>query len=644
MQVMNNVLQGTFGLKSFRPGQEQVIQRLLDGESALAIFPTGAGKSLCYQLPAVMLDGLTLVVSPLIALMKDQLDALRRKGVPAARLDSSLSAAASREVYAALRENKLKMLYVAPERLGNERFLETLSKVPLSLMAVDEAHCISEWGHNFRPDYMKLADLARDLNIPRVLALTATATPDVATSVAKAFNIPVEGVIRSSAYRPNLHMLMQPGPAEERFEKLVPLLGKGPAIVYVTTQRSAEDLARRLSEAGVKALPYHAGLESERRSIVQDQFMESDSLAVVATIAFGMGVDKANIRTVVHYNLPKSPENYAQEIGRAGRDGEVSQCVLLASPDDRITLENFTYGDTPTEEALRGLLEELMHGGEEFDISVYDLAAKHDIRQLVTETVLTYLELDGILKATVPFYAEYRWTWLKARESTLGRMDADRAALLRKVFTCAQEARKWTRLDVTSCSRKINEPRPKIISALNHLEELGAVELTTAGVRQGYKRLKTDLNVEELVQELQARFALREVRDLKRLNDMEALIHDQGCTTRGLLHYFGEELEKPCGTCGVCTGHPPAAAPDARPPVDEEAIAIIKRVDHRRLRSLAHPRQLTRFLCGLSSPASTKDRLSRDTDFGLLSALPFPAVLAAVEEFSQPRQWESTPV
>ncbi|MCW5872917.1 MAG: ATP-dependent DNA helicase RecQ, partial [Candidatus Eremiobacteraeota bacterium] len=345
---MQNILQSTFGLQHFRPGQEAVIQRLLSGGSALAIFPTGAGKSLCYQLPAVALEGLTLVISPLIALMKDQLDALRQRGVAAARLDSSLTAEQTRGVYSDLRQNRLKLLYIAPERLGNERFLETLKLLPIALLAVDEAHCISEWGHNFRPDYMKLARLARVLQVPRVLALTATATPAVAESIARAFDIPAEGIIRSPFHRPNLHLEMQPGRADTRNQRLLSALQPGPNIVYVTLQRTAEEVARFLSSHGRPAVAYHAGLEAEQRSRIQDEYMASPEGVVVATIAFGMGVDKADIRSVIHYNLPKSIENYAQEIGRAGRDGEVSRCTLLAAPEDAIALENFTFGDTPT--------------------------------------------------------------------------------------------------------------------------------------------------------------------------------------------------------------------------------------------------------------------------------------------------------
>lgn len=625
---MQKILQSTFGLESFRPGQEEVIGRLMAGQSALAIFPTGAGKSLCYQLPGVALDGLTLVISPLIALMKDQLDALQRRGIAAARLDSSLGAEATRNVYSDLRENKLKLLYIAPERLGNERFLETLKELPIALLAVDEAHCISEWGHNFRPDYMKLARLAKELKVPRILALTATATPAVAESIAAAFDIPPEGIVRSGFHRPNLHLRMQPGPSTDRDRRLLPALQPGPNIVYTTLQRTSEEVARYLRSEGFEAVAYHAGLESDARARIQDEFMASDQGIVVATIAFGMGVDKSDIRSVIHYNLPKSIENYAQEIGRAGRDGLVSRCTLLAAPEDTIALENFTFGDTPTPQALQGLLDEVLGAGDNFDVSVYNLSQRHDIRNLVVDTILTYLELDGVLQSTQPFFSEYKVTWLHARVEVMKRFDAARVQFLDRVLACGKEGRKWMSLDVHQTAQKIKEPRERIIKALNYLEEQGHVQLQATGVRKGYRRLRAEVDVQSLVD----RFKVREERDLIRLQQMLALTRDHGCTSRALLNYFGENLVEDCGACGNCLGQHPS---DVLPPhveLTEEHRERIRRVRMQKHPALAHPRQLTRFLCGLTSPATGAARLGRHPDFGALAELRFLQVLEAVSQ------------
>jgi ATP-dependent DNA helicase RecQ len=344
-------LRNVFGFDAFRPGQEAVIQRLLHGKSALALFPTGSGKSLCFQLPALHLDGLTLVVSPLIALMKDQIDFLQAHGIAAARLDSSVGVEEIRHIDAELRAGQLKLLYVAPERFSNERFLHKLRGVKLALMVIDEAHCISEWGHNFRPDYLKLARLSRALPAERVLALTATATPAVAADICREFAIEKEAFIHTGFYRPNLFLRTAQCARAEQLDLLTRRLKenpRGPTIVYVTLQRTAERVAASLAQRGLLARAYHAGMEMVEREAVQNWFMRSSDAIVVATIAFGMGIDKADIRYVYHFNLPKSLENYSQEIGRAGRDGKKAECEMLVCADDAIVLENFSYGDTPS--------------------------------------------------------------------------------------------------------------------------------------------------------------------------------------------------------------------------------------------------------------------------------------------------------
>lgn len=298
---IKHCLQEKFGFSTFRPGQETVIATLLAGRSSLAIFPTGAGKSLCYQLPALLLDGLTLVISPLIALMKDQVDALQARGIAAARLDSSIGAAEVQSIYRQIDAGTLKLLYIAPERLANERFLQRLRGQSIDLLAIDEAHCISEWGHNFRPEYMKIARLAQELEVGRVLALTATATPAVAADIRRAFAITESDEIRTSFHRPNLHLRVTPCPAPQRRDLLLQRLragAGGATIVYVTLQRTAEEVANFLTAAGIAANAYHAGMKNEERSAVQDNFMAGNLQVVVATIAFGMGIDKADIRVM----------------------------------------------------------------------------------------------------------------------------------------------------------------------------------------------------------------------------------------------------------------------------------------------------------------------------------------------------------
>ena len=370
MATPADVLQEVFGFEHFRPGQADVIEHVLAGRSAAAVFPTGSGKSLCYQLPALMLPGLTLVVSPLIALMKDQVDQLKARGVAAERLDSSLTAEEVGALMAALRSGHIKLLYVAPERFNNERFREALQQLRVSLFAVDEAHCISEWGHNFRPDYLKLAGFAKTCRAERMLALTATATPQVLADICRGFAIAPACAVRTGFYRQNLTVLTTSIDAANRDAVLCERLAhrpRGPTIIYVTLQRTAEAVAATLTAAGYEARAYHAGMADDARTATQEWFMQADNGVVVATIAFGMGIDKANIRYVYHYNLPKSLENFSQEIGRAGRDGLPSTCEMFVCPEDLNALENFAYGDTPGLPSVQTFLSEIFTLGDEFD-------------------------------------------------------------------------------------------------------------------------------------------------------------------------------------------------------------------------------------------------------------------------------------
>jgi ATP-dependent DNA helicase RecQ len=546
-----------FGFADFLPGQAEVVTRLLAGRSALAVFPTGQGKSLCYQLSGLLLPGLTLVVSPLLALMKDQVDFLRQRGIAAARLDSTLD----RTEFAALRtelaEHRLKLLYVAPERFANEVFLGSLRRQRISLMVIDEAHCISEWGHNFRPDYLKLAALAPELKAERVLALTATATPKVAEEIRSAFAIAPEDFVKTGFYRPNLNLRFSPSP--EPLKVLLRRLAERPAasaIVYVTRQATAEEVAAALAEHGFPARPYHAGMKDEERQSVQEWFMAAGNGIVVATIAFGMGIDKAAIRAVYHYNLPKSLENYAQEIGRAGRDGEPAHCEILGSAGDLAILESFVRGNTPAPAAVAGMVAWISEREETFSLAVHQLARQYDLRPLVLTTLLTYLELEGIIEATGSFYQNYRFRPHRASAAILAGFDPERAAFLRRVLACAVKARTWFDLDIDTVIERTGATRERVVAALNHLEERGDLSLDLKGARRGY-RLRKRLGEEkqrDLTARMVARFQAREEQDIARLGLVTDLVAEPGCKTSFLLAYFGEHRSSDCGHCESCSG------------------------------------------------------------------------------------------
>jgi ATP-dependent DNA helicase RecQ len=627
------LLRERFGFSHFRPGQREVLRSLAEHGAALAVFPTGAGKSLCYQLPALRQEGITLVVSPLVSLMKDQIDALGRRGIAAARLDSSLSAAEVEDVTRRLSAGALKLLYVAPERFNNERFLTMLERTSIGLFAVDEAHCISEWGHNFRPDYLKLAEISRQVGAQRVLGLTATATPEVVRDICAAFRIPGACATVTGFYRPNLTLLTTPAAAAARDALLLQRLRErapGPTIVYVTLQKTAERVAAELCRAGLEARAYHAGMEPEQRTAAQEWWMAAPAGIVVATIAFGMGIDNASVRYVYHYNLPKSLESYSQEIGRAGRDGAPSTVEMLACPDDVPTLENFAYGDTPTQAALQGLVVELLDAGESFAVSLAELSGRHDIRLLVLRTALTYLELAGVLRQGTPFYAAYEVRPLLAPTEIAAKFEGERERFITSVFAAAKKGRLWYGLDPGKVAEELKQTRERVVRAVEYLQEQGWAEVRVSEVRQRYRRLRTGDDPEALAKELAVRFETRERGEIGRLRRTLALVTHDGCQVNALVGYFGETRPGPCGHCTHClTGRSqqlPAGTPRPALPVglDVAALAALRGAQPV---ALGNPRQVARFLCGLGSPGLSRARLTRHPLFGALEDRPFVDVL-----------------
>jgi ATP-dependent DNA helicase RecQ len=634
---LQSTLQEHFGHDQFREGQEQVIRTLLAGRSALAIFPTGGGKSICYQLPALLMEGVTLVISPLIALMKDQVETLRARGMAASRLDSTLNAGEVGEVFAQMRSGHLKLLYIAPERLLNESFMQRLKNTKIALLAIDEAHCISEWGHNFRPEYLRLAEVARKLKLHPVLTLTATATPGVAADIRRTFRIKDQDQTQTPFHRPNLDLHITPVAAGKRLGLLTEKLlseKRFPAIVYVTLQQTSEQVATHLARQGLRAMSYHAGLPDEHRSTVQEDFMHGKVDVIVATIAFGMGIDKANIRAVYHYNLPKTLENYQQEIGRAGRDGKASHCEMLACADDLVVLQNFVYGDTPTPLAIRQLVDHLLRQGQEFDLSRYDLSHSTDIRPLVLETVLTYLELEGVLTPLGAFYTGYQIQFVHGEARLLSGHNAERQRFLKKLFDSGKRGYKWITLQVDESAEAIGESRERILKALNFLEESGDIQMKPSGLRNRFRLCEdaTQRDPAAICQRMQKLFAERERKDAERLELVMAFAQEPCCLTRHLLHYFGEDLPQDCGHCSSCHGHTPRTVPrSAEPEITIDQVDRIRELIQEGKAPLRAPRQLARFLCGLTSPATTRARLAKHDAFGLLEGYPFQKVLAQAE-------------
>lgn len=398
-------LQKYFGFGEFRDGQLEIIEAILRGENALAIMPTGGGKSLCYQLPALINPGLTLVVSPLIALMKDQVDALCARGIAAGFINSSLSAAEHRNRLREMASGELKLIYVAPERFRNDSFLDSLRQINLSLFAVDEAHCISQWGHDFRPDYYRMGQVLDRLNNPQVLALTATATPAVRADILKALHLPNARTFVAGFARPNLSLRVTPVQNDsEKFSKLQQLVQtQKTGIIYCATRKKVEAVAVELTEWGVPFVAYHGGMEEAKRTAAQERFIRKDAHVAVATNAFGMGIDRDDLRFVAHFEIPGSIEAYYQEVGRAGRDGSPSVCELFfLHPDIRVQ-EFFLEGSNPGFEIISNLwktLREHANHKHELEISITDIAelVKGCKNDMAISSAITTLGRAGYLE------------------------------------------------------------------------------------------------------------------------------------------------------------------------------------------------------------------------------------------------------
>ena len=342
MPTPASILKDTFGYDTFRPLQREVIENILAGRDTLAILPTGGGKSLCYQIPALLFDGLTVVVSPLIALMKDQVEQLRTAGVPALFLNSTLQPEEYQQNMAWVREGRVRLLYVAPETLLTPRLFDLLSSIKVALLTIDEAHCISEWGHDFRPEYRQLADVRRRFPSAVCLALTATATPRVRGDITTSLGFSQANEFVASFNRANLYIEVQPKQdAAIQTTRFLERFKDQSGIIYCFSRRQVDELAAYLARRGHSVRPYHAGLEDDERRRNQEAFIRDDAQIIVATIAFGMGINKPDVRFVLHYDLPKSIEGYYQEIGRAGRDGLPAHCLLLYSYSDAAKLKYF---------------------------------------------------------------------------------------------------------------------------------------------------------------------------------------------------------------------------------------------------------------------------------------------------------------
>jgi ATP-dependent DNA helicase RecQ len=557
------VLRARFGFPDFRPGQTRAVSAVLEGRDTLVVLPTGGGKSICYQVPAMTLPGLTVVVSPLISLMKDQVDALTARGIPATFVNSTLSSGEVSERMSRVTRGEVKLLYVAPERFDVGSAADRLRDVGVSLLAVDEAHCISEWGHDFRPSYLRIAQVRERLGWPQAVALTATATPHVREDIARQLKLERPETIITGFDRQNLRYHVVPTRTEaEKDAALADILREhdGVAIVYASTRRNVEKIAQTLEREGIAAAAYHAGLDDAHRHEVQDAFMKESVRAIVATNAFGMGIDKPNVRVVVHHAMPGTLEAYYQEAGRAGRDGQPSEVYLLHAFPDRFTHEFFIKGAYPERTLVERVYERARRmaeptGAVSLEPAAIAAALPGKISDREVESALRLLIQAGAIRSEPESGGRVFVRLLATADRIKRELGGERAmelGLLRALWRVAGDAL------YDGVPVDLDGLPPGFGGAIGAMPLLAALE---RGQFLEWHRLGGGDHVTDPRRPLSA-FPLdwaalerRRKNELSKLDAMQQYAYATGCRRGFVLRYFGDPAAgKDCGGCDNCLG------------------------------------------------------------------------------------------
>jgi RecQ family ATP-dependent DNA helicase len=568
-----------FNFETFRAGQREVIEAILDGHDTVVVMPTGGGKSLCFQLPALMCEGATIVVSPLIALMKDQVDALHARNLPATFINSSVDFEEQKARIQGIRQGRYKLVYVAPERFRSTHFVEALKSVNVSLFAVDEAHCVSTWGHDFRPDFLRLRAAIEEIGRPQVVALTATATPHVRADIIEQLGLREPRAFVSGFDRPNLSIKVVHTLKEREkiahVKSLAAAAEGGSGIIYSSTRKSVEQVARRLKDAGLSVVAYHAGMDEAERTRAQDDFMSGRVQMIVATNAFGMGIDKADIRFVIHYHLPGSIEAYYQEIGRAGRDGLPATCVLLFNYADKRTQDYFIEGSYPPPEIIAKVYEALVATRlQHIELSIREIAVRASVRnEMAVQSALIILEKAGHIERGAAGENRAALRLLMpphlARETVNAKRSArDKQVLFALLGGYELNERADAEIDVSEFAETVGLDLASVRRSLSSLAASNVISYTAARRTRGLLLLD-----ERPVSHLRIRpqdLARRAALEQRKLREMISFCYADRCYRAFILDYFGDRSHKPtCGTCGVCLkGNAPEAA-DAPRAVEE---------------------------------------------------------------------------
>ena len=570
-----------FGFEDFREGQREVIAAILAGHDTVVVMPTGGGKSLCYQLPALMKEGATIVVSPLIALMKDQVDALQARNLPATFINSSITFEEQKARIAGVRQGLHKLIYVAPERFRSAHFVETLRSIDIALFAIDEAHCISQWGHDFRPDYLRLKQAIEEIGRPQIAALTATATPHVRSDIIEQLQLNEPRAFVSGFDRPNLTINVVHTQKERdkiaHIKRLAASYAGGSGIIYTSTRKAVEQVTARFRLADLSVVAYHAGMDEQERTRAQDDFMSGRSQMIVATNAFGMGIDKPDIRFVAHYQMPGSIEAYYQEIGRAGRDRLPSTCTLFFNYADKRTQDYFIEGSYPPPETIARVYESLVATNQKrIELSVSEISSRAGIRnEMSVQSSLIILEKAGHIergasgenRALIRLLVKPH----EAREKIGTRDTRARQTLFGLLGGYDLSERADTEVDVAEFADTMGLDAGAVKRSLSSLAANGVVSYTPARRTRGVLLLD-----DQPVRQLRIRpheIARRAALEQRKLREMISFCYTENCYRAFILDYFGDHKHAVnCGTCGNCTS---ATKGGAGRGLGEQAVPLV---------------------------------------------------------------------